>query len=200
MKDESMPLLPLEPFIHPDDLLAERINGDGDWMPATAFESPRWWVLHTRPRAEKALARRLLTKGIPFFLPLYHRRWRSRSRLLESYGPLFPGYVFLQSSETERMEVLKTKLVANSLVVRDQRQLLDDLQRVYHLMEAGVPLSPEDRLVPGSRVEITSGPLAGMTAKFLRRGRSVKIFVEVQFLQRGVSVELESWSVRPLAG
>src|SRR5688572_17709596 len=48
-RTKSMPLLALEPSIYPESLLAEPI------APATTQE--RWWVLHTRPRAEKALAR-----------------------------------------------------------------------------------------------------------------------------------------------
>ena len=58
-----MPLLPLEPFLFPDDLLSGEL-GQGP------VEGPGcWWVLHTRPRAEKSLARSLLRRNHPFFLP-----------------------------------------------------------------------------------------------------------------------------------
>jgi transcriptional antiterminator RfaH len=185
-----MPLLPLEPYIFPDGLL-----GDPFLLEGTAN---RWWVLHTRPRAEKTLARRLLRQNIPFFLPLYQRTWRSHGRVLESHNPLFPGYVFVQASEDQRSRVLQTKLVARSLPVDDQGQLHEDLFQVFKLISAGVSLAPEDRLRPGTCVEITSGPLTGLTGKFLGRGKHQKVLVEVHFLQRGVSVELEGWSVRPL--
>ena len=184
-----MPILPLEPYIFPDGLLAQ---------PTAEITTCRWWVLHTRPRAEKTLARRLLRQGMPFFLPLYERRWRSHARVLESHKPLFPGYLFLQGTDEDRGRVLQTKLVARALRVDDQRQLEADLMRVHQLVMAGVALAPEDRLQPGRWVEITSGPLTGLTGKFLRRGRHRKVFVEVEFLQRGVSVQLESWSIRPL--
>ncbi len=187
-----MPLLSLEPFIFPDDLLdasSHETETDG-----------RWWVLHTRPRAEKSLARRLVRLNMPFFLPLYHRRWRSNGRQRDSYNPLFPGYLFFQGSGARLVEVIKTNLVARPLEVKDQFQLHQDLCRVYQLMSAGVPLAPEDRLLPGTWVEITSGPLAGLTGRFLRRGKHSRVFVEVQFLQRGVSVEMEAWSIRPLEG
>ena len=75
-----------------------------------------------------------------------------------------------------------------------------DLERVYSLMATGAPLAPEERLAPGSLVEITSGPLVGLTGKVLRRGKQLKLIVEVQFLQRGVSVEIESWMIQPLSG
>jgi transcriptional antiterminator RfaH len=185
-----MPLLPLEPHLFPTDLLEN--------PPAYLEEcQDRWWVLHTRPRAEKALARRLLKRGNSFYLPLYPRQWRSRGRLLRSYVPLFPSYLMLHGDNQARVQALATNLVVRALPVEDQQQLQEDLTRVYRLIASGVSLEPEDRLVPGTPVEITAGPLAGLSGKFLRRGKQLKFLVEVQFLQRGVSVEIESWMVQP---
>jgi transcriptional antiterminator RfaH len=185
-----MPLLPLEPFIFPDALLA---NQQFDSEPGG-----QWWVLHTRPRAEKTLARRLLGQNLPFFLPLYQRQWRSRGRNLRSYLPLFSGYVFLYGDTRVRLQALETNLLARVLSVEDQAQLQSDLGRVYRLMTSGVPLGPEAGLQPGMPIEIVSGPLAGMEGKVLRRGKQLKFFVEIDFLQQGVSVEIDSWMIQPL--
>src|SRR4051794_30549755 len=118
-----MPLLPAEPFVFPENLLTEPSDGGPD--------AGRWWVLHTRPRAEKALVRRVLPQEVPFFLPLYKRQWRSRGRLFSSYVPLFPGYVFLRGEDQERIKALETKMVVNCLPVPDQGRLRTDLVRVY---------------------------------------------------------------------
>jgi transcriptional antiterminator RfaH len=185
-----MPLLPLEPFVYPDGLLTSPLPG--------AESSGRWWVLHTRPRTEKALARRFLGRGISFFLPLYQRQWRSGGRLLRSHLPLFAGYIFLHGDEQARLHALETNLVARWLAVEDQRRLHWDLTRIYNLIVSEAPLTPEDRLLPGTPVEITRGPLAGLEGTVIRRGKQLKVFVEVQFLQRGVSVEIESWMIQPL--
>jgi transcriptional antiterminator RfaH len=184
-----MPLLPLEPFVYPDDLLSLPL-ADG---PAQA----PWWVLHTRPRAEKSLARKLLQRHTPFFLPLCKKQWRNRGRLHCSYMPLFPSYVFLQADRTAVFRTLETNLVARVLPVSDQGQLHADLGRVYCLIAAGAPMTPEDQLQPGTAVEITAGPFAGLEGKILRRGKQLKFLIEVQFLQRGVSVEIESWMIQP---
>lgn len=182
-----MPLLPLEPFVFPDDLLEQSATVHEETAP--------WWVLHTRPRAEKSLARRLLRTTTPFFLPLCKRQWRHRGRLLCSYVPLFPGYVFLRAESQSVFKTLETNLVARVLPVPDQTQLHSDLARVYCLIASDAPLTPEERLKPGDLVEITSGPLAGLDGKVLRRGKQLKFIVEVQFLQSGVSVEIESWMI-----
>jgi transcriptional antiterminator RfaH len=190
LEGRAMPLLPLEPYLFPGDLFED---------PAPVVNSPeRWWVLHSRPRAEKALARQLLARSLPFFLPLHHRQWRSRGRLQSSYLPLFPGYVFLRGDDDGRVAALTTNLVAHVLPVPDQNQLVADLIRVNHLIVSGSPLTPEDRLEPGTLVEITAGPFAGMEGKILRSGKNLRFFVEVQFLQRGVSVEIESWMFQPI--
>jgi transcriptional antiterminator RfaH len=180
-----MPLLPLEPYRFPNELF--------DPSALACEGAQRWWVLHSRPRAEKALARQFLARQMTFFLPLYQRQWRSHGRTQSSYLPLFPGYIFLRGDEWDRVEALTTNLVANVLPVADQLGLYADLTRVHCLMESGSVLNPENHLEPGTLVEITAGPLAGLEGKVLRRGKRLHFFIEVQLLQQGVSVEIESW-------
>lgn len=182
-----MPLLNLEPYVFPQNLFADGVPGGC------------WWALHTRPRAEKALARKLLGRGAAFFLPLYHRQWRTGGRLRSSYLPLFPGYMFLHGESQARLRALETNLVVRALEVEDPARLHEELRRVYQLVVSGAPLAPEDRLQPGTPVEIISGPLAGMTGKIVRRGKQLRFFVEVEILKRGVSIEMESRMFRPLS-
>jgi transcriptional antiterminator RfaH len=133
-------------------------------------------------------------------LPLCKRQWRNRGRQFCSYVPLFTGYLFLHGDGDTRRRALETNLVAHCLPVPDQAQLQTDLSRVYHLMTSGAPLSPEERLEPGDHVEIIGGPLTGLEGTVLRQGKQLKFLVEVHFLRKGVSVEVESWMIRPLNG
>jgi transcriptional antiterminator RfaH len=141
----------------------------------------------------------MLTHQISFFLPQCERRWRAQGRLRCSHVPLFPGYIFLRGDSDARTRVLETNLVSRFLEVKDQARLHADLARVYRLIEGGAPLTPEDRLAPGTEVEITCGALAGVRGKILSKGKQLKFVVEVQFLQRGVSVEIESWMIEPIS-
>jgi hypothetical protein len=185
-----MPLLVQEPVVYPEELLA------GPHAPADG--GARWWVLHTRPRAEKCVARAAHRERIPFFLPVYHRRWQNRGRKFSAYLPLFPGCVFLHGDDAARQRLLETNSVANSLPVADQGRLHEDLARVYRLMGAGMPLTPEERLQPGPRVVITDGPLQGFEGRVTRYGAQLKLYVEVEFIRRGVSAEVDRRTVRPL--
>ncbi len=190
-----MPLLPAEPYVFPCDLL----GADSDLNAFCAPPLLKWWVLHTRPRTEKALARRLLGRSVSFFLPQHHRQWLCRGRLLSSHLPLFPGYLFLYGDDEGRHTALETNLVVNCLSVRDQGQLRTDLANVYRLMTSDSPLTPEEKLGVGDLVEITQGALAGLQGRILRRGKNLKFTVDVRFLQQGVSVEVERWMIQPLA-
>src|SRR5262249_2866540 len=185
-----MPILPLEPYVFPERLFE---------MPESITEKDgRWWVLHTRPRAEKTLARQLLSRHMPFFLPLYKRQWRKSGRSFNAHLPLFPGYVFLFGNYESRLHALETNQVARVLYVEDQAQLQADLCQVRQLMKSGVSMVPEERLQPGMSVEIISGPLCGVEGKILRRNNKSRFFVEVCFLQQGVSVDIEGWMIKPL--
>jgi len=183
-----MPLLPPEVFVWPEDLLVQ---------PLPAGETRRWWALHSRPRAEKTLARHFLGRELSFFLPLAKKRWRNRGRLFTSTSPLFPGYIFLWGDDEARVSALTTNQVAHCIRVEDQPQLHQDLARIHQLMVSGEPLTPEERIQPGDWVEITTGPLQGLQGKIIRRGKHLRFFVEVHFLQRGASVEIDGSMIRP---
>lgn len=197
-----MPVLPPEPWIFPDDLLTDPEALSFPLEAADNGETPsdRWWALHTRPRAEKALSRRLLRERIPFFLPLQERRRRLQRRLVRSSVPLFPGYLFLRGSDDARRKALETNLVVGSLHVADQVRLTSDLVRVYDLINSGEPVFPEERLQPGMPAEIINGPLAGLRGTVVRRQgtKVLRFVVEVDFLQRGTSVEIDSAMVQPV--
>lgn len=187
-----MPLLAPEPIAFPDDLLERSANG--------LLDGNRWRVLHTRPRAEKSLARQLNERNIAYFLPTYLREWRNQGRRFRSYLPLFSGYVFLFGDHLSRSAALETNLVALVLEVADQEKLQSDLGRVYRLITTGEPVTPEQRLEPGDPVRIVKGSLAGMAGKVIRRGTRLRFYVEVEMLRRAVSAEVESWMIESLAG
>ncbi len=187
-----MPLLAQEQYVYPEGLL------DTPSAEGSAGGPEQWWVLHTRPRAEKTLSRRCLDRGLGFFLPVHLHEWRNRGRRFRSYLPLFPGYVFLRGDDQARVAALESNLVARVLPVVDQGRLHADLARVYRLITGTAALTPEDRLMPGDPVEIVVGPFAGLTGKVLRRGKELRFVVEVEFLRRAVSMEIEGWMIRPV--
>jgi transcription antitermination factor NusG len=183
-----MPVLPVETAHFPEYLFDE---------PTVEASGRRWWVLHTRPRQEKCLARQLHQNQTPFYLPLVARRSILRGRVVTSHNPLFTGYVFVLAHERERIAALTTGRVVHALPVTDQEQLADDLSQLHRLIASGAPVTPEERLTPGMAVEIRSGPLAGLHGTVLRTATGRRFVVQVNFIQRGASVELDDFMLAP---
>lgn len=186
-----MPVLPEEPYVLPDDLLETLSKG--------SLGGESWWVLHTRPRTEKAVARKLRHSRRPYFLPLHRKQLLTRGKWRCSYPPLFPGYLFAVGDEHIRSEVMATHQVANVIPVPDQEELSTQLAAVYRMMKSGMPLAPAELLEPGMPVEIVSGPLAGLQGTVIRRGGQTRFIIQVSFIQQGTSVEIDGWMIRPLS-
>lgn len=173
-------------------------------FPENLLDSPesrpdaRWWILHTKPRAEKALTRSLVGREEGFYLPLYEHHRTYGRRIRKSLLPLFPGYLFFYGSEEGRRRALETQQVVKSLPVADQAGLRSDLQRIRHLLETKERLTPEERFTPGSPVRIIAGSFSGLTGTVIRKGRQLRFIIGVAFLQSAASAEVEPWMIEPL--
>jgi transcription antitermination factor NusG len=200
-----MPILSLEPQLFPADLFDARgapgfvPNSDRGLSGTLHSTCPRVWsVLHTRPRQEKSLARTLYATQIPFFLPLGRRWVPVRNRMAISYNPLFAGYLFLRADPEERLAALSTSRVVQAIAVADQERLVRDLAQIHQMLGLGVPITTENRMVPGTAVEIQSGPLAGLKGKIVQEASRHRFVVEVDFIQRGASVVLDGTTLAPV--
>jgi len=157
-----------------------------------------WWVAHTKPRQEKALARHLLGAGVSYFLPQHLKETRRRRHRQQSWNPVFPGYVFFVADDDDRVEALKSNRIASLLNVASQEDLVTDLRRVHRLVTSDLPLFPEQRLQPGMQVRITGGPLMGLKGTIEQHRSACRFVVSVTFLQQGVSAEIDASEVEPL--
>jgi transcriptional antiterminator RfaH len=184
-----MPILTSEPQVYPENLFEQM---------AEAAAGRRWWALHTRPRQEKSLARQLHASSVPYYLPLISRRVRIQKRTFTSYVPLFPGYLFLLAEAEERVKALSTQRIVRSIPVVDQERLSQDLLQTHRLISCGAPITPEGRLLPGTVVEIRSGPLTGMRGKILQSATGRRFVVEVDFIHKGASILLEDFTLAPV--
>ena len=182
-----MPILKCEPDVFPDDLFAGDPHELGE---------DSWWAMYTLPRREKELVRQLRARQIVCYCPLIAHRTRSPAgRQRQAYLPLFSSYVFVRGDELQRHEALTTNCVSRCLPVPDGARLYRDLGQIWQLIQSGMPLTPEERLLPGQRVAVRCGSLAGMEGTILRRQGQSRLIVAVNFLQRGASVALDDCEV-----
>ena len=190
-----MPILKAEPFLYPETLLDPVGQAVSDTSDAA---ERRWWVLHTKARQEKALSRELFARQTAFFLPVVGRRSNLGKRATSSYVPLFPGYVFMHGTESDRVETLRTNRVSRIIDVPDPDCLVDDLQRLHRLILADAPLTVESRFTVGNQVRVRSGAFQGIEGRVLKRCGKTRLWVAIDFLQQGASVELDDCILEPV--
>jgi transcriptional antiterminator RfaH len=156
------------------------------------MDETRWFVAHTRPRAEKKLAEYCARNGISVTLPCYRsiRKYERKTVVFEK--PLFPNYLFLRLKPAEKQKVFHNDYVANLLDVTDQdlfeKQLGDILRSLDSDME--VLLAPQ--ITAGSRVKITSGPLRGLEGLVETRSGVTYVNLRLDFIGQAVAVRVEA--------
>jgi transcription antitermination factor NusG len=190
--DATMPLLSAETHVHPPDLLSSAVN-EG------STEHCRWWAAQTRSRQEKQLMRKLLACDVAFYCPIVPHHYRSPSgRARVSHLPLFSGYVFIAGDERARDQALRTGCVANCLAAPAQDQLVRQLHAIETAIGSGAALRPEARIPVGSPVRVKSGPFAGVEGIVAERRGRMRLYLSVDFIQKGASLAVNDWEVEGL--
>jgi transcription antitermination factor NusG len=186
-----MPILDWEPPVWPENLLDQAlVAGESD--------NVRWWVLHVRPRSEKMLARKLLARRVGYFLPQHEHRKTYQRRVTTSRVPVFPGYLFVCGDDAAFEFTQSSREVVSPIVVVEQQLLLTQLRNVRRLIDSGAPITPEARLETGMPARIVRGPLAGMSGHVVRNQRGLKFVLQVQFIQRAASIEVDGSMVEAI--
>jgi transcription antitermination factor NusG len=159
-------------------------------------EPPRWYAAYTIPRHEKVVAEQLAVRQVETYLPLYRsaRRWAERRALVEL--PLFPGYVFVRITAGERIRVLDHPGVLRLVTFNGRPAPLPDgeIERLRAALELG-KAEPFPFLMPGKRVRVRSGPLAGLEGTILRRKGRMRLVVSVEAIQRSIIFDLDATDV-----
>jgi transcriptional antiterminator RfaH len=151
---------------------------------------PEWYVLKTKPQAERQVSALLEMRAAEHYLPTV-RSARNHSRT----EPLFPGYLFCRVKIPSVQWVEVRSLPGISYVLNAQGTPLPVPETLVDSIRARAEAEAKGprpcRFVSGERVEIVRGPFQGLEAAFDRRlspsGRS-RVFVNL--LSRLVPVEI----------
>ena len=164
-----------------------------DFAASLGIEPALWYAAYTLPRHEKAVAEQLNIRQVETYLPLYlsARRWAERRALVQL--PLFPGYVFVRLRAGERIRVLDHPGVLRLVTFNGRPAPLPDgeIERLRDALELG-KAEPFPFLVPGRRVRVRSGPLAGLEGTILRRKGRMRLVVSVEAIQRSIIFDLDA--------
>jgi len=160
-----------------------------------------WYVVYTKPRWEKKVARQLEQKGIEHYCPLtrVQRQWSDRKKIV--LEPLFSAYVFVHLEETEQTPVKQTDGVMNFVywlkkpaVIRDEE--IDTIKRFLNEYQT---VKLEKSVVNvNDPIRVISGPLMERQGNVLEiRNKTVK--VSLPTLGYTIVAEIEKTNIEILS-
>jgi len=160
--------------------------------------APPWYAVWTRSRAEKTVAGQLERKRIEVFLPTVLRwsRWKDRKKQID--WPLFPGYCFARFDPQNILSVLTCVGVASVVSFDGKPAPIPsiEIEAIQRLVETELRYDPCPLLHEGDLVEVTHGPLKGVTGRLIRKGPRAKLILAITMINRGVSVTFDAADVR----
>jgi transcription antitermination factor NusG len=164
-------------------------------------DSLAWYVVRTRSRHEKLVARQLTSRHLETFLPLVTRRnrWADRWKIVTL--PLFPGYCFARFAHEARLNV-RTAVGVVEILGADGRLSAvpdDEIEAIRRLVTSTLPVDPHPYLQAGMTVEVARGPLAGVRGVLVRKGRNARLVVAINLIRQAASVELDADDIEPVS-
>lgn len=150
---------------------------------------PRWYVIHTKPRAEKKVAWYLGRYRCFWHLPTKTVVRKVQRRKVRRELPLFPGYVFARMNADQRVEMLRTNYIVRTLPIPRPRETIHQLRQ----LRRGVALASEMRVLSrtfheGDHVRVTTGPMRGTEGYVKRDGDRALLYLNVEILGNSVEV------------
>jgi transcription antitermination factor NusG len=160
-----------------------------------------WLAIWSKPRAEKVALGLLASAGVPAWLPTItvRRRWSDRWKDVEL--PLFPGYLFAQTTPDAWPQLLRVRAVLT--VVKQGHQpawirehQMEELRAAVERIKSGdeEPEVVEDFEL-GTRVRVVDGPFAGLVGVVREKRGARRLLVGFEQIGRAVSIAIGAASV-----
>lgn len=151
-----------------------------------------WFVLHVKPRTEKKVMDYIRTYGYFGYLPMYQKVTRVQRRKVRRLLPCFPCYVFTKLYPEERITLLKTNLIVNTIPVPRPRKMIHQLRQISRASRAMPELKPANMCQVGDYVRVISGPMYGTEGYVVRKGREASLCLNVEILGAAVEVSVST--------
>jgi transcription antitermination factor NusG len=163
----------------------------------------KWYAVHVRSRHEFQVHERLGLKGIDAFLPTVEklRKWKDRNKLVTF--PLFPGYLFVRTTEDPGniLAVLKIKGIVNVIctIPGEPAPIPDEqIASLKKLVENRENLDPYPYLTEGQSVRIIKGPMAGVEGILVEKLDKHFLVLSVDVLRQGVALTINAADVEKI--
>lgn len=132
----------------------------------------------------------LVSYGYFGHLPTYVKVTRVQRRKVRRVLPCFPGYVFARLNPEERLEILKTNLVVQTIRVPRPRPMIHQLRQISRALRAKPLFQPATMCKEGDYVRVIAGPLYRTEGYVVRRGRDATLCLNIEILGTAVEVSV----------
>lgn len=170
------------------------------------MDSLSWFALLTKSNFERTVYSSILKKKIPAFLPQIKRKSIRKDRHLMIDYPLFPGYIFVQSTfhAADHLNILKTTGAVRMLGNQAGPVAVPDIQieSLKILTSANTDLMTGSNIgmKKGDPVMIIEGPMAGIRGEFIRYKGKGRVIIKIDLLGQYAGTEIEEDKVEKLPG
>ncbi|MFB0521065.1 MAG: transcription termination/antitermination protein NusG [Desulfatiglandales bacterium] len=167
-------------------------------------DQQRWYALYAKSRHEDVVFRGLGGKSIEAFLPKIQVMSRRKDRRKRIFVPLLPGYVFVHTNLNphDYWDIIKTYGVVRIIGIRGKPVPVKEEEILSLQILHGTDRTVRNQayMKRGDRIMIMEGPLKGLAGFYLRhKGKSDKVVVSIDLLQRSLAVEIEDWVVEKIS-
>lgn len=159
----------------------------------------KWFAVRTGFRKEKIVHKRLKSKGIISYLPLYKviRRYERKVKHLEL--PLINSYLFVKITKKDYVRVLETEHVHafihfNRNLIAIPGTEIDTVRRV--LGEDTEIAVVEEGYTRGDQVEVIGGRLTGLHGELIEGEGQKRLIIRLEKIGVGLEVEVDAKYLR----
>lgn len=165
------------------------------------LENKNWYVVYTRPRAEKKLLLELQEKSIESFLPLLpvKKKWSDRIKIVDS--PIFTSYIFVKINfQEDSVNILKLKNALQFIYFNNKPAIIDDndieLIKIFlNEYPDRLKIEQKEKLQKGNEVLIQSGPFKGRRAVIEKVKNDYIVILNLPLLNRVIKLEISKESL-----
>ncbi|MXV49685.1 UpxY family transcription antiterminator [Pedobacter sp. HMF7647] len=155
-----------------------------------------WYIIYTFPNLEKRIYNELVKKCIHAYLPMQRviRQWSDRKKELQI--PLFPNYVFINTTEKERFKLFNISGILKFISFEGKPAVVSEDEILQIKQFENTEFEVEPHLVQGDDVMIVKGPFTGMRGKlFSKRGKE-RFGIRLNSINQSLSLEISTANVR----
>ncbi|MFA6149720.1 MAG: UpxY family transcription antiterminator [Chitinophagaceae bacterium] len=165
-------------------------------------EEQKWFVIVTRPRAEKKVSEGLSKTGIIHLLLMQKqlRQWKDRKKWVEM--PLFNSYIFVLINPLHRNEVFDVPGVIKFVSIGGKPSTISEVEidRIKRVAAFEKEITiVRNVLNIGDRVEVIEGPLKGIKGKLVEKENNAYLNIIIENLGYTASFKIDRSIVRRIA-